>query len=311
MALGLDVEFTIKRRGFLHEVSYWWFFEKPPVLRYYKQRGDKLARIFCERFMGRCAGDENEVRGYVKWPFSLVPVIWLTVAADVNSEVRLREYLEYLLSETKPAALLDIILESMNWNLECEQLLLRTKETARVLKEVLELGMMVQREYNRSLKEGKRSPAFDAKKPIEIFVYGNRVKVCGFGTGVPLFTYRTVDGKRYVDTLCSRFECTNANGGIKAVVEGYPVVYALTWSLVAMVLRPYEYEDYLNGIVLSGVPDSVLRTIGFALKGTDELLMFKRRTAEVVKRLVDRTIVLERAKAAGCRRRRASALNRA
>jgi len=76
-----------------------------------------------------------------------------------------------------------------------------------------------------------------------------------------------------------------------------------------MVLRPYEYEDYMNAIVLYGVSNSTLRTIGFALKGVDELLLFKRKTAEVVKRLVDHTIALKRVKAAGCKRRHASTLD--
>jgi len=313
MALGLDVEVEVKRRGSLYEVAYWWFFDSgraPPALRYYKRRGDRLAKIFCERFVGKCAGPKDDVRAYIRWPLALVPIFWFTAAMAVDDEQRLRGYLEYLISETKPLALLDLVFEAMTWNFECDQLMLLPRETAKAVKEVIELGMMVQREYDRLLREGRRPPDFDADAPIEISVRRDgTVRVGGFGVGIPLFTYKAADGRRLAETLCSRFNCAKADGGVKAVVEGYPVVYALTWSLAAMVLKPYEYEDYVNAIVLYGVSNSTLRTIGFALKGTDELLLFKRKTAEVVKRLVDSTIALEKVKAAGCKRLHAPILN--
>jgi len=301
--LGLDAEVEIKRRGALYEVSYWWFFGKEqgvqPTMRYYK-RDSWIARLFCRGFPW-CAGSRDDVRAYVESPFSISAVIWLTATAATTNEKLAEEFLDFVWFESFPMAAFDLMFESIVWDFDCDQLMIYPQRASRLMRDVLELGLMALRERKRMRAEGITLPKFTSKKPVEVSIKGNLVEVRGLGVDIPIFTYVAADGQEMTDVMCKFFECVKSNGAIIASAEGIAMEVLLTWALISMLLKPYEYGDYMRTLAF-GVPDSAVRMIGYMLIGTDELLKFKRKTAEVVKRLVDYNMDVYTVRIGGCKR---------
>jgi len=310
--LGLDTEVKIRRRGALYEVAYWWFFGEEqgaqPTMRYYKREG-WVAKTLCEGFPWACAGSKDDVRAYVESPFSLPAVIWLTAVASVSDAQRGREMLDFLLFESFPTAAFDLMFESITWDLDCDQFMIKPEKASRLMRDVLELGIMAQRELKRMRQEGLRPPKFSARKPIEVAIKGDRIEVRGLGVDVPILTYEARDGKAMAEVMCNFFDCAGLEGGVATKAEGAAMETLLTWTLVSMLLKPHEYRGYMHTLLLYGVPDSAVRMIGYMLCGLDELLLFKRRTAEVVKALVDYNVFAYHARMDGCKRHVDMALN--
>jgi len=318
-ALGLDAEVEIRKRGPLYEVVYWWLVGEeqgaPPMMRYTKDAW--VAKTLCESYPWACAGSREDVRAYIESPFSIPAIIWLTAVASITDPQRGREMLDFLRFESLPTAAFDLMFESFTLDPDCEQLMIQPQRASRLMRDVIELAMMAQRELKRMRDAGIKPPRFNAKKPVEVAVRDNDVVVRGLGVDIPLFTYKAADGKAFVETMCKYFDCTKADGGVAASAEGSLMEILLTWSVISMTLRkPYEYEDYLRALAISGVPDSAVHMVGYMLVGSrgsgggfDELLLFKRKTAEVVRGLVDHYAAVRIARMDGCKRRETTILD--
>jgi len=302
--LGLDTEVKIKRQGALYEVSYWWLFGEEqgvqPTMKYYK-RNSWVAKALCSGFPWACAGSKDDVRAYIESPFSFPAIIWLTSLATVTDVQKATELLDFLLFESFPTAAFDLMFESITIDFDCEQLMIYPQRASRLMRDILELGLMASRERKRMKAEGISPPKFTSKKPVEVSIKGNLVEVRGLGVDIPIFTYKTADGEEMTNVMCKFFDCAKSNGATIASAEGAAVEILLTWALISMLLRPYEYGDYMRMLAF-GVPDSAIHMIGYMLIGTDELLKFKRRTAEVVKGLVDYNTDVYAVRIDGCKR---------
>jgi len=319
-ALGLDTEVRIRKRGAFYEVAYWWLAGEelgaPPTMRYYK-RDSWIAKTLCESYPWACAGSRDDVRAYIEAPFSITAIIWLTAAVSIGDPRRGREVLDFVKFESLPTAAFDLMFESVTLDPDCEQLMVWPQKASRLMRDVIELAMMARRELKRMRSEGVRPPKFSVRKPVEVAVRGNDVAARGLGVDVPLFTYRAADGTALAEVMCKYFDCSKAGGGVVASAEGPLIEVLLTWSLISMTLKkPYEYEDYLRALALSGVPDSAVRMVGYMLVGSrgsgggfDELLLFKRKTAEVVRGLVDHYAVVRAVRMDGCKRRKTTILD--
>jgi len=115
---------------------------------------------------------------------------------------------------------------------------------------------------------------------------------------------------------CDFVVTDKADGGVAVSAEGPLTEILLTWSVISMTLKPYEYADYLNMLALHGVPNSAVHMVGYMLVGSrgsgggfDELLLFKRKTAEVVRGLVDYYPIARAVRMDGCKRRRTTILD--
>jgi len=291
-ALGLDTEVRIRRQGALYEVVYWWLVGEelgaPPTMRYYK-RDSWIAKTLCEEYSWACAGSREDVRAYIESPFSIPAIIWLTAVASVADPRRGKEMLDFLRFESFPMAAFDLMFEAVTLDPDCDQLMIYPQRASRLMRDVLELGLMATRERRRMKAEGITPPKFTSRKPVEVSIKGNLVEVRGLGVDIPIFTYVAADGQEMADVMCKFFGCAKSNGAVTASAEGVAMEVLLTWALISMLLKPYEYGDYMRALAF-GVPDSAVRMIGYMFVGTDELLKFKRRTAEVVKGLVDYNI---------------------
>jgi len=319
-ALGLDADIRIRRRGALYEVAYWWLVGEelgaPPTMRYYK-RDSWVAKTLCESYPWACAGSREDVRTYIEAPFSITAIIWLTATASIGNPRSGKEMLDFIKFESLPTAAFDLMFESVTLDPDCEQLMIWPQKASRLMRDVIELGIMAHRELKRMRDAGVRPPRFNARKPLEVVVRGNDVVARGLGVDIPLFTYRAPNAEAFAETMCKYFDCVKVDGGVAASAEGPLMEILLTWSLIAMVLKkPYEYEDYLRALALNGVPNSAVHMIGYMLVGSrgsgggfDELLLFKRKTAEVVRGLVDHYAAVRAVRADGCKRRKTTILD--
>jgi len=317
-ALGLDMEVRIRRQGALYEVVYWWLVGEelgaPPTMRYYK-RDSWIAKTLCEEYSWACTGSREDVRAYIESPFSIPAIIWLTAVASVADPRRGKEMLDFLRFESFPTAAFDLMFESTTLDPDCEQLMIRPQKVSRLMRDILELGIMAQRELKRMRDAGVRPPRFNARKPVEVVVRDNDVVVRGLGVNIPLFTYRALDGEAFAETMCKYFDCVKVDGGVATSAEGPLMEILLAWSLIAMVLKkPYEYADYLHMLAFNGVPDSAIHMIGYMLVGKreddgdgfDELLLFKRKTAEVVRDLVNNSAIVRIVRMDDCKKHKAT-----